>query len=115
MKRVLPIVLIVLTVVLIAMATIQPSELSPAKSPDGAVQSLFAHVKAHDYKGAYAYVAKSSDTDEQAFAPRSVRTRRQPAHLLVAAAGRHQGSARERQRSPGARNLGVRHRGRRFL
>ena len=32
------------------------------------MQSLFAHVKAHDYKGAFAYVAKSGDTDEQAFA-----------------------------------------------
>ena len=53
MKRLLPIVIIVLTVVLVAMATMQPSELSPATSPEGAVQSLFAHVKAHDYKGAY--------------------------------------------------------------
>ncbi len=68
MKRLLPIIIIVLTVVLIAMATMQPSELSPATSPAGAVQSLFAHVKAHDYKGAFAYVAKSGDTDEQAFA-----------------------------------------------
>ena len=68
MKRVLPIVIIVLTVVLIAMATIQPNELSPAKSPEGAVQSLFAHVRAHDYKGAYSYVAKSSDADESSFA-----------------------------------------------
>ncbi len=74
MKRVLPIVLIVLTVVLVAMATIQPNQLSPAKSPEGAVQSLFAHVKAHDYKGAFAYVAKTGDTDEQAFRARSVRT-----------------------------------------
>jgi hypothetical protein len=68
MKRVLPIILIVLTVVLVAMATIQPNQLSPAKSPEGAVQALLAHVKAHDYRGAYAYVAKSSDNDEQAFA-----------------------------------------------
>ncbi len=42
--------------------------MSPAKSPDGAVQSLLAHAKAHDYKGAYSYVAQSSDNDEQAFA-----------------------------------------------
>ena len=53
----LPIVLLVVTVVLVAAATIRPNELSPAKSPEGAVQSLFAHVKAHDYRGAYAYVA----------------------------------------------------------
>lgn len=68
MKRALPIILIVLTVVLVAMATIQPNQLSPAKSPEGAVQALLDHVKAHDYRGAYAYVAKNSDTDEQAFA-----------------------------------------------
>jgi len=68
MKRVLPIVILVLTAVLIAMATIQTNQLSPATSPEGAVQSLLAHVKAHDYKGAYSYVANSGDTDEQAFA-----------------------------------------------
>ncbi len=68
MKRILPIVLIVLTVVLVAMATIQPNQLSPAKSPEGAVQSLFDHVKAHDYKGAYSYTANSGANDEQAFA-----------------------------------------------
>ena len=50
------------------MATIQPNGLSPAKSPEGAVQSLLAHVRSHDYKGAYSYVAKSSDTDEASFA-----------------------------------------------
>lgn len=68
MRRVLPILIIVLTVVLIAMATIQPNELTPATSPDGAVRALFDHVKARDYKGAFAYVANSGDTDEQAFA-----------------------------------------------
>ena len=68
MRRILPITIAVLTVVLIAMATVKPKGLSPATSPEGAVQSLFAHVQAHDYKGAFAYVAKSSDTDEQAFA-----------------------------------------------
>jgi len=68
MKSILPIVLIVLTVVLVAMATIQPDQLSPAKSPQGAVQALLDHVKAHDYRGAYAYVAKNGDIDEPAFA-----------------------------------------------
>ncbi|MGC2109126.1 MAG: hypothetical protein WA655_06380, partial [Candidatus Korobacteraceae bacterium] len=67
MKRALPITLAVLTVVLIAMATVQPNELSPAKSPEGAVRSLFAHVQARDYNGAYSYVAKSSNTGEQDF------------------------------------------------
>ena len=68
MKRILPILIIVLTIVLVAMATIQPNQLSPAKSPQGAVQALLDHVKAHDYRGAYSYIAKSSDTDEQTFA-----------------------------------------------
>ena len=68
MKKALPIILIVLTVVLVAMATIQPNQLVPAKSPDAAVQELLNHVKAHDYKGAYLYVAKSSGADEQQFA-----------------------------------------------
>ena len=68
MKRLLPIVLVVLAVVLIVMATMQPSESSAATSPEGAVQSLFAHVKAHDYKGAYSFVANGGDTTEAAFA-----------------------------------------------
>ncbi len=68
MKLVLPIILIVLTVVLVAMATIQPNQLSPATSPEGAVQALLNHVKAHDYRGAYSYVAQSADSDEEAFA-----------------------------------------------
>jgi hypothetical protein len=68
MRRVLPILIIVLTAVLIAMATIQPHELTPATTPDGAVRAVFDHVKARDYKGAFAYVANSSDTDEEAFA-----------------------------------------------
>lgn len=68
MKKILPIAIAVLTAALVAMSTVQPNGSSPATSPEGAVQSLFAHVKAHDYKGAFAYVANSSDTDEQAFA-----------------------------------------------
>lgn len=69
MKRILPIVILILTVVLIAMATIQPNRVSGgAKTPDGAVQALLAQVKAHDFKGAYSYVAHGSDADEAAFA-----------------------------------------------
>jgi hypothetical protein len=68
MKLVLSIAIIVLTVVLVAMATIQPNQLSPAKSPEGAVKALLDHVKARDYRGAYSYVAKNADTNEQAFA-----------------------------------------------
>ncbi|MGO9518968.1 MAG: hypothetical protein ACLPND_18200 [Candidatus Korobacteraceae bacterium] len=67
MKRALPIALLVLTLVLIAMATIQPREDNSAKSPDGAVRALFQHIQARDYKGAYSYVANPGDADEQAF------------------------------------------------
>ena len=68
MKRILPIVLLVLTVVLIAAATIRPSEGASSKSPEGAVQAMFNRVRAHDYAGAYDYVAKSSNTDGKDFA-----------------------------------------------
>lgn len=68
MKRALPIVIIVLTVVLVAMATIQTDQLTPARTPDSAVRSLFEHVKARDYKGAFSYVDNSGDSSEQAFA-----------------------------------------------
>lgn len=68
MKRIFPIILIVLTIVFVAAGTIRTSDIAPAKSPEGAVQSLFAHVKSHDYAGAYAYVAKSSNADQSEFA-----------------------------------------------
>lgn len=68
MSKVLPIVIVVLTAALIAVAPIQPDQLSPATSPQSAVEAMFNHVKARDYSGAYRYVAKSSDTDEPSFA-----------------------------------------------
>ncbi len=67
MKRTLPVVIAVLTVVLIAAATIRPNELRPATSADGAVQSLFDRVKNHDFNGAYAYVANTSNVDPGMF------------------------------------------------
>ncbi len=68
MKRTLPIVLAVLTVVLIAAATIRPKEGASSKSPEGAVQAMFSRLRAHDYAAAYDYVAQSSNTDEKDFA-----------------------------------------------
>ncbi len=68
MKRILPILLLVIAVALIAMSTIHPSALTAAKSPDGAVRALFAHLQSRDYKGAYSYLANPSDVDERAFA-----------------------------------------------
>ncbi len=68
MKRTLPIILIVLTVALIALATIRPSEGASPNSPQAAVQALFNRVKAHDYAAAYDYVAKQGNPDEKDFA-----------------------------------------------
>jgi hypothetical protein len=68
MKRVLPVVLVVLAAVLICMATVRPTELKPATTPEGAVQSLLNHAKGRDFAGAYKYVSKSSNTDQQSFA-----------------------------------------------
>lgn len=67
MGRILAIILAVLAVVLIAAATIRTTELAPAKTPQGAVQSLLARVKGNDYAGAFSYVAKGSNTDQQSF------------------------------------------------
>ncbi len=68
MKRALPIAIAVITAVLVAAATVRPGDLAPATSPEGAVDSFFNHVKAHDYTGAYSYVASSSNTDKASFA-----------------------------------------------
>ena len=68
MRRTLPIILIVLTVVLIAAATIRTTGGASSNSPEGAVQTMFRDVKAHDYAGAYSLVAKSSIADEKDFA-----------------------------------------------
>jgi hypothetical protein len=68
MKRILPIVLIVLTVVLVCMSTVRNNQLKPAPTPEGAVQSLLSHAKARDFSGAFNYVSPKSNTDQQAFA-----------------------------------------------
>jgi len=67
MKRTLPIVMAVLLVVLVAAGSVRPGKLMPATTPQGAVQSLFEHVKSRDFAGAYAYVASSSNVDQGAF------------------------------------------------
>src|SRR4051812_31257959 len=67
MGRLLTIVLVILTVALVAAGTVHPSDVAPATSPDGAVQALYSHARNRDFKGAYNYVAASSNTDEPAF------------------------------------------------
>lgn len=68
MKRVLPIVLVVLTVALVCMATVRSNRLQPATTPEGAVQSLLNRAQGHDFRGAFSYVSQKSNADETDFA-----------------------------------------------
>jgi len=67
MNRILPITLAVLACVLIAAATIHTNTLSPATTPQGAVESLLNQVKAHDIRGAYQFVSGTSNTSFEDF------------------------------------------------
>src|SRR6478736_2130574 len=67
MGRLLTIIFAVLTVGLIAVGTVHGSRNAQASTPDGAVQSLFGDAKAHDWQGAYSYVAPSSNVDQGGF------------------------------------------------
>jgi len=67
MKFTLPLLFAILTVALIAAGTIHGSSTAPASTPEGAVQSMFANAKAHNFKGAYSYVAPSSNVDFRTF------------------------------------------------
>ncbi|HYG97836.1 MAG TPA: hypothetical protein VD837_01805 [Terriglobales bacterium] len=66
MKRVLPIVVIVLTVVFVAVGTMRMSQSRP-NTPEGAVHSLFDHAKARDWAGAFRFVANSKDVNRSDF------------------------------------------------
>ena len=67
MGRILAIIFGVLTVGLIAVGTVHGSKTTHASTPDGAVQSMFDNAKAHDWQGAYAFVAPSSNVDQGGF------------------------------------------------
>jgi hypothetical protein len=62
MKKLIPVLLIIVTAALVAAATMHSTSLAPATTPEGAVQALLQHVKTRDAAGAYRYVAKSSNT-----------------------------------------------------
>ena len=73
MKRVIPIFIIAVTVVLIAIAWVQSgsaarSETRSASTPDQAVRLMLSQIKAHNFDGAYARLADRSDVDKNAFA-----------------------------------------------
>lgn len=63
MARFLPLFFALLVVGLIAVGAIHKSSTAPASSPEGAVQSVFEGVKAHNWRAAYSYVAPSSNVD----------------------------------------------------
>lgn len=67
MKLTLPIIFAVLTVALVAAGTVHQSSTAPASTPEGAVQSMFANVKGHNWTGAYSFVAPSSNVDLDSF------------------------------------------------
>lgn len=66
MKRPLPLIIIVLTVVLVAAGSVRRQEFR-ADTPEGATQALFHRAKARDWKGAFQYIASSSNTAEEDF------------------------------------------------
>jgi hypothetical protein len=67
MGRLLALIFGILTVVLLAAGLVHRSATAPASTPDGAVQSMFGNVKAHDWQGAYSYVAASSNISPDGF------------------------------------------------
>jgi len=54
-------------VVLVAAGTVHSTKFIPAKTPEGAVRSLFDSVKNNDVTGAYAYVSPASNVDNATF------------------------------------------------
>jgi hypothetical protein len=66
MKRALPLAIIVLTVIFVAAGTVRTNPARP-DNPQGAVQALFEHAKARDWKGAFQYVANASNLSEPDF------------------------------------------------
>ena len=66
MKRTLPIVIIVLTVVFVAAGSVQLTRPSPT-TPDGAVQAMFTFVKGRDWDRAFDLVANASKLEKPDF------------------------------------------------
>jgi len=67
MGRFLTLIFAILTLGLIAAGTVHKSSTAPASTPEGAVQSMFANAKSHDWTGAYSYVAASSNVNQDGF------------------------------------------------
>lgn len=67
MKFTLPLLFAILTVGLIAAGNVHGSSTAPASTPEGAVQSMLANVKSHNFKGAYSYLAPAGNVDFRSF------------------------------------------------
>jgi hypothetical protein len=72
MKRILPVILVVVTLVLIVIAWFQSGgavrhELRYASTPDQAVRLMLSQIQAHDFDAAYARLANRDDVDKNAF------------------------------------------------
>jgi hypothetical protein len=63
----LPLLFAILTVALIATGSVQRSSTAPASTPDGAVQSMFANVKNHNFKSAYSFLSPAGNVDFRSF------------------------------------------------
>lgn len=66
MKRALPVIVVVLTVIFVAAGAVHTGQAN-ANSPEGAVQGLFSHARSGDWQGAFHYVAKASDVKPEDF------------------------------------------------
>src|SRR5947209_5481819 len=64
MTRFIPIAMAILLVVLVAVASVSPSKISPARTPESAVRSFFEQVKNRNWTSAFSYVSPSSNTDQ---------------------------------------------------
>jgi len=72
MKRILPIVIVAVTVVLMAIAWFQSGgaerhEMQSASTPDQAVRLMLSQIQARNFDAAYARLANRSDVDKNAF------------------------------------------------
>ncbi|MFB3813601.1 MAG: hypothetical protein ACE14L_05770 [Terriglobales bacterium] len=66
MKRIVPIIVIVLTVAFLALGSVQVRHPRPT-TPDGAVQAMFADVKTRDWNRAFNYVANAGQIEREDF------------------------------------------------
>lgn len=67
MSRIFSLIFALLTVALVALGSVHRGSSASASTPEGAVQAMLANVQGHDWKGAYSFIAPSSNVDLQTF------------------------------------------------